>query len=238
MNLNLPSYVASGTVKSIVTTAVYDSADNSIHFECNVPVRSGEMTTYPFYWPASLDETSVFPTPEDVAIGNAGKGGLTQAIGGVLPIGYTGVIGVPGVPINWRGSWDGATAYHVNDAVLFNGSFYLALNTSVGIDPGNDTYWQIIVNKVLGNAVQGGTVFIGGPNIIYMGNTSQGDRTPGDVGFAAQPVLNKENARAGQQQHSTVRRSDVEVYEGLPRPDHSAATDRVSVARHPQDEDF
>ena len=34
----------------------------------------------------------------------------------------------------------------------------------------------------------GGTVWVGGPNVIYTGNAGWGDPTPTDVGFQAQPV--------------------------------------------------
>ncbi len=35
----------------------------------------------------------------------------------------------------------------------------------------------------------GGTVFVGGPNVVFRGRADWGDRTPGDSGFGAQSVL-------------------------------------------------
>lgn len=36
---------------------------------------------------------------------------------------------------------------------------------------------------------QTGTVFVGGPNVVFLPQSDRGDRTPGDVGFQAQTVL-------------------------------------------------
>jgi hypothetical protein len=49
----------------------------------------------------------------------------------------------------------------------------------------------------------GGTVWVGGPNVIYTGNAGWGDPTPTDVGFQAQPVTDPSyygqvGARSGQ----------------------------------------
>ena len=185
--LNVPGYVANGEVNAVITSASYDSLENTVSFECECPVRSGELDQYAFYWPSSLDVTSTFPTPGDIAAGNGGGGGLAATIGGTLDIGYTGIIGVPGQPLNWVGEWASGVQYHVNDAVLWNGGAYVALAANINTDPGNLERWELITQI---NQTQGGTVFVGGPNVVFFGQADQGDKTPGDVGFQAQPVYN------------------------------------------------
>lgn len=36
---------------------------------------------------------------------------------------------------------------------------------------------------------QGGTVFVGGPNVVFRAQSDRGDRTPGDAGFVAQTII-------------------------------------------------
>ena len=187
VNLQLPGYVASGDIKAIVNKAAYDSVENCISFECETPVKSGTMEKYKFYWPHSLTVTDTFPTPEEIANGNAGSGNVvTDGVHGDLPIGYTGVIGIAGQKINWRGEFDVNTAYHVNDAVLYNaalgGGSYVAMTTTKGNFPPNKAYWILISSS----QQQGGTIFVGGPNVLYNGHSDRGDRTPGDQGYLAQ----------------------------------------------------
>jgi len=35
----------------------------------------------------------------------------------------------------------------------------------------------------------GSAVFVGGPNVVFRAHSDWGDRTPTDVGFTAQPVV-------------------------------------------------
>jgi hypothetical protein len=49
--------------------------------------------------------------------------------------------------LRWRGPWTVTASYAANDAVLFNGSAYLAKRTSVGIAPTNTTSWSLMVSK-------------------------------------------------------------------------------------------
>jgi hypothetical protein len=122
-------FVAEANVKAIVEKANYNSETNSIDFECLVPVKTGTMAKYKFFWPASLTVTDTFPTPEEIAAGNAGGDGIGTGATGELPIGYT----------------DGIN--------------------------------------------QGGTVFVGGPNVVFRANSDRGDRTPTDAGFSAQTII-------------------------------------------------
>src|SRR5262249_50228272 len=128
--LDIPGYVASGPVKAVVEKANYNSADNTIDFECLVPVRAGEMTQYPWFWPAAQE--LAFP------------GDDAQPTTKQLPIGYTGVIGTPGQPLNFRGQYENGDVYAVNDAVLFNGESYCCIQRSQGNLPNNSTFWKLI----------------------------------------------------------------------------------------------
>jgi hypothetical protein len=82
-------YVATGAVLAIVNKASYNSADNTVDFECTVPVRSGTMTAFDFYWPAALPLSRTWPPAEDIASGDAGGGGIGAGATGNLPIGDT-----------------------------------------------------------------------------------------------------------------------------------------------------
>ena len=118
-------YVSSAPVTAIVEKAGYNSAENCIDFECVVPVRAGEMTTYKFYWPSALTQEDVWPPPEDAA--NSGSSGIGFGATGELPIGDTSTIG--------------------------------------------------------------GTVFVGGQNVVFAAMSDRGDPHPTDVGFTAQTVV-------------------------------------------------
>ena len=43
-----------------------------------------------------------------------------------------------------------------------------------------------------------GSIFVGGPNIVFRGQSDWGDRTPGDEGFSAQPLLPASSFSTGQ----------------------------------------
>jgi hypothetical protein len=115
VELNLPSYVASSTVKAVVEKADYDSESNTLAFECLVPVRAGSNVAYEWFWPAA--NANVF-APD----------GPTSTIGGSLPIGTVPATGT-------------------------------------------------------------GSVFVGGPNVIFRSGSHRGDKRPGDVGFSAQTII-------------------------------------------------
>ena len=185
VTLDLPPYVANGDVKAMVEKANYNSADQMIDFECWVPVKSGTMEKYKFAWPSALTVSDTFPTPAEIAAGNAGGAGIGAGATGQLPVGYTGVIGVPGKPIFWQGAYDNGTTYAVNDAVSYNGSSYVCYVRTVGHDPTNKSFWKLVTV----NGQQGGTVFVGGPNVIFGPGSDRGDRRPGDAGFLAQTII-------------------------------------------------
>lgn len=129
ITLDVPGYVASTDVKAIVESANYNSADNLLDFECLVPVRSGEMAKYDFFWPSALPEVQTWPTAAEILAGNAGGDGIGAGASGLLPIGDTSGIS------------------------------------------------------------EGGTVFVGGPNVVFRPNSDYGDRTPTDQNFTPQAVI-------------------------------------------------
>lgn len=68
-----PNYFANSDIKSIVESANYDSASNTINMECWIPVRSGEMVQYDFAWPAGIAVDKLYPSVEEINAGNAGN---------------------------------------------------------------------------------------------------------------------------------------------------------------------
>lgn len=216
VSLDLPPYVANGPIKAVVEKASYDSESQSVNFECLVPVKSGTMAKYKFFWPHSLTHTDVFPTPEETASGAAGGGGsIVGGVTGELPVGYTGVIGVPGQPIIWKDSYSDSTQYVVNDAVLYNGASWLCISTTIGHRPPDKNYWK----KITASQQQGGTIFVGGPNIVYFGGSDRGDSTPGSIGFRAQPLIANSVYAAVNNQPRPVRDLSLNFVTGVPLPE-------------------
>jgi len=66
-------------------------------------------------------------------IGPTGPQGAMGATGAAGPPGATGPIGPKG--LNWKGTWSNTTAYALDDAVLSNGSSYIALVTNTNVQP-------------------------------------------------------------------------------------------------------
>jgi hypothetical protein len=71
-------WVANDPVDCIVERANYNSADKMVEFELWVPVRQGEMTEYPFAYPASSPIGTLYPTPLDVFAGGSADGEVVQ----------------------------------------------------------------------------------------------------------------------------------------------------------------
>jgi len=63
----------------------------------------------------------------------------------VKKIKYSNVKGAKGDPIVWKGTYSGATAYAVNDAVSYNGVSYICILATTGNLPTNVTYWAAMV---------------------------------------------------------------------------------------------
>lgn len=92
--------------------------------------------------------------------GEVGPIGPTGATGGTGPQGVQGAAGPTGAQgpkgdtgdpgLRWRGAFDNATAYAVNDVVLYSGSAWVCILTrgaGAGSAPGGDSYWAMLVSK-------------------------------------------------------------------------------------------
>ncbi|MEN6367683.1 MAG: hypothetical protein ABFC88_12805 [Thermoguttaceae bacterium] len=139
VNLNFAGgYVANGAVKAIVEQANYDSSDNTVEVQCIVPVRSGEMSKYVYYWPAALPASVTWPPADDVAKNDAGGGGIGMNATGNLPVGDTSAIdaggivwvGGPNVVFHARSDWGDRHPTDIGFSAqrVVNPSFYAELN--------------------------------------------------------------------------------------------------------------
>ena len=79
------------------------------------------------------------------ATGLPGPIGLQGAIGPIGPQGPTGATGAAGAGVVYRNAYDAATTYAVNDAVTFNGSTYISLQSAnTGNSPDTQpTFWSV-----------------------------------------------------------------------------------------------
>jgi hypothetical protein len=90
--------------------------------------------------------TSSMSTVED---GEGTSSALKISTTGVQVAGTLDVTGnVTGVPhVDYRGNYSGSTAYVADDVVFFNGSSYIAKQSSSGNAPTNTTYWGLLAQK-------------------------------------------------------------------------------------------
>ena len=77
-------------------------------------------------------------------VGATGQVGATGAAGAPGPQGATGAMGPKG--LNWKGSWSNSTEYAVDDAILINGSSYIALVANTNVQP-PATAWSLLSQK-------------------------------------------------------------------------------------------
>jgi hypothetical protein len=69
------------------------------------------------------------------AAGPTGAAGTTGATGAPGPVGSAGAAGATGATgLHWRGEWNAATAYVLNDGVSFNGTSYISIGPSVAVN--------------------------------------------------------------------------------------------------------
>lgn len=108
------------------------------------------------------------------AKGDTGNTGATGATGGT---GATGPSGIAGI---WRGPWDNATAYVVNDIVYQDGSSFICILGNTNHQPPNFTYWQFIVQK--GDTGATGTAGTNGTNGAAGSQIYNGTGSPGVLG--------------------------------------------------------
>jgi hypothetical protein len=77
-------YVASEDVLARVEDASYNSATNTLEFNCWVPVKAGEMMAYEFAYPKDVSAELRFPTPREEAAGFSGGVGPGKEATGAL----------------------------------------------------------------------------------------------------------------------------------------------------------
>jgi hypothetical protein len=75
--------------------------------------------------------------------GIQGITGMTGATGATGATGPQGVGGVDGKSIQWRGTWSADSSYSAQQAVVFNGSSYIAISASSNKTPADSiAYWN------------------------------------------------------------------------------------------------
>jgi len=94
-------------------------------------------------WQCSSPSTGAAGATGATGLGLIGPAGPTGAVG---PTGVTGAQGVAGATgILWAGSWSSTTSYVPGDGVEENGSSYLALTASEGVDPASSpSQWALV----------------------------------------------------------------------------------------------
>ncbi len=67
------SFISSNEIKAVVESAIYDSVNYGINFDCWLPILAGTDTEYVFAFPASSDSTEIFQAdvedPQFITVG-------------------------------------------------------------------------------------------------------------------------------------------------------------------------
>ena len=83
--------------------------------------------------------------------------------------------------LNWRGTWSSTVAYRTGDAVLRNGSSYIAIAPSTNNAPPNTTYWNVLAQK-------GATGPAGAPAALYVDKQEVYGPLPATLSFTGVPA--------------------------------------------------
>ena len=105
--------------------------------------------------------------------GAVGSQGLTGPTGGTGATGATGPTGPTG--LNWKtGGWLAGTTYNLNDAVSFNGSSYISLQSNnTGNEPDTaPTFWSTLAQEGATGATGAAGTYTAGNGIAINSNTS------------------------------------------------------------------
>ncbi len=90
---------------------------------------------------------SAAPPGTTGATGATGPTGPQGPIGGLGVTGATGATGAQGaVGLTWMGTWSATTSYVAGDAVLFQGSAYVATNNSLASEPPGSA-WSLLASE-------------------------------------------------------------------------------------------
>jgi len=77
-------YISNTAIKGVLQTVNYDPETHLLSFDIELPIRAGEMSQYPFYWPAALAADKAFPTPFEIESGFAGGFGPGSGVQGTI----------------------------------------------------------------------------------------------------------------------------------------------------------
>jgi len=77
-------FFADDTVKGVVQQSIYDPGDNSIQLSVQMPIKSGTMEEYFWYWPAQKQQDAEFPTSAEIELGYGGGYGPGTGVQGTI----------------------------------------------------------------------------------------------------------------------------------------------------------
>lgn len=121
----------------------------------DAPSSGGEQGRYnnvdPKYTTISIVDFATGPPGMKGDKGGKGDKGDTGPQGQAGPLGPTGPQGPAGPQgpkgLNWKGAWDAATEYVLDDAVSFNGSSWRAARDNKNVTPIEGADWTIVAQK-------------------------------------------------------------------------------------------
>ncbi len=98
-------------------------------------------------WLKSTGDGTLGGTLSNVSVGGGGGGGKPTTQN--TQTGPMGLQGSPGpIGMTWQGDWSSVVPYITTDAVTHNGSSWIAVHSSLSVEPGTDTYyWQLIAES-------------------------------------------------------------------------------------------
>ena len=121
-------------------TVIYDG---QIYINVQATVGSEPPSSDSSHWALVTSSSQASPSVPDE---NETVQEFSKLTGNDGEIGPPGPPGAPG--INWQGPWASNTNYIVSDAVSFNGSSYIAIQTTTGLQVPTDTnYWEVLAEK-------------------------------------------------------------------------------------------
>src|SRR5437588_402794 len=132
---------------------------------------NNQPDTTPAFWTLLAQQGAAGATGSTGATGPQGSQGPTGATGPQGPTGATGATGPQGPQglmgqpgLIWRGVWNGSTAYAVNEAVSFNGSSYISIQSGTNQPPDTSpSFWNLLAQQGAAGS-GGGTGGSGGVN--------------------------------------------------------------------------
>ena len=101
--------------------------------------------------------------------------GPTGPIGLMGAQGMTGPTGFAGVSFRWMGTYLSTITYLVNDVVQYSGSSYICILSSIGYNPTNTTFWNLL-------AAQGDQGLRGAQGAAGSNGSNGSDGAQGDMG--------------------------------------------------------